>query len=719
MLRTTTTPHSAALFLISTALLAGCSSAPEAPPVVESGPYPATPRVGVVDEYHGTVVADPYRWLEDPDSAETRAWIEAQNEVTRAHLEEIDGRAAIAEQVAALWTYERFGTPSKHGDWYYFSYDDGTLNQPQIVRSRALGEPHEVVLDPNTFSEDGTVSLGGMSYSHDGRYLAYGTSDGGSDWRLWRIRDLKTGEDLPDLIDWARFSSPSWAADDSGFYYGRYPETDERLTAPALNQAVYFHTLGQNQSEDALIHEDPEHPERGFSAFTSRDGRWLMMWVREGTARKNRLWFKDLAAGPRSPWNKRFDDFDAQYVPLGNVGSIVWLRTDLDAPMGRVVTVDASIPKAPLIEIVPEADAVLSAASYVGDRLFLTYLEDALTRVRTVDPSGNALGDVELPGVGTASGFGGEIGDEETFFGFSAYTSPTSTYRFDVATGAVTLVQRPRVPFDSDAYETEQIFFSSKDGTRVPMFLTYRKGLERDGSHPTLLYGYGGFNISMRPGFSPANAAWLDMGGVYAVACLRGGGEYGREWHQAGTKERKQNVFDDFIAAAEHLVDTGVTRPERLGIFGGSNGGLLVGACVNQRPDLYGAAIPAVGVMDMLRYHRFTIGAAWASDYGRSDDPEMFPYLYAYSPYHNATPGTSYPAIMVTTADHDDRVVPAHSFKYASAMQFAQAGDEPVLIRIDTRAGHGAGKSRQQSIEEVADRWAFFAHHLGLEVAAP
>ena len=505
----------------------------------------------------------------------------------------------------------------------------------------------------------------------------------------------------------------------SGFCYGRYPETDERLTAPALNQAVYFHTLGQNQSEDALIHEDPEHPERGFSAFTSRDGRWLMMWVREGTARKNRLWFKDLAAGPRSPWNKRFDDFDAQYVPLGNVGSIVWLRTDLDAPMGRVVTVDASIPKAPLIEIVPEADAVLSAASYVGDRLFLTYLEDALTRVRTVDPSGNALGDVELPGVGTASGFGGEIGDEETFFGFSAYTSPTSTYRFDVATGAVTLVQRPRVPFDSDAYETEQVFFSSKDGTRVPMFLTYRKGLERDGSHPTLLYGYGGFNISMRPGFSPANAAWLDMGGVYAVACLRGGGEYGREWHQAGTKERKQNVFDDFIAAAEHLVDTGITRPERLGIFGGSNGGLLVGACVNQRPDLYGAAIPAVGVMDMLRYHRFTIGAAWASDYGRSDDPEMFPYLYAYSPYHNATPGTSYPAIMVTTADHDDRVVPAHSFKYASAMQFAQAGDEPVLIRIDTRAGHGAGKSRQQSIEEVADRWAFFAHHLGLEVAAP
>ncbi|MEM6672761.1 MAG: prolyl oligopeptidase family serine peptidase [Planctomycetota bacterium] len=701
-------------------LLAACASPSEEPRA--DGAQTAVvaediaPRLDVVDDYHGTQVSDPYRWLEEPDDPATRTWIAAQNVITRAHLDSIDGRDAIKARVAALWTYERFGVPSEHGGRYYFTYDDGTMNQSQLVGAASPDGSRTVVLDPNTFSADGTVSLGGTSFSHDGRYLAYGISDGGSDWRLWRVRDIESGSDLADVIDWSRFSTPAWTADDSGFYYGRYPETEERLTAQALYQSVHYHALGTPQSEDVLVHDDPDHPERSFAVLPSEDGRWLALYGREGTARKNRLWFKDLAAGDGADWNRRFDDFDAQYVPLGNVGSTFWLRTDQGAPRGRIVTVDASDPTAPLVEVVPESQSVLSTASYVGDRLFLTYLEDALTRVAMVKPDGTPIGDVPLPGIGTASGFGGDIGDTETFFSFSAYTSPTSTYRFDLEDGSVSLVRRPDVPFDSDAYETKQVFYRSKDGTRVPMFVTHRKGQELDGDQPTLLYGYGGFNIAMRPSFSPATAAWLDLGGVYAVACLRGGGEYGREWHMAGTKERKQNVFDDFIAAAEYLVAERYTRPERLAIFGGSNGGLLVGACVNQRPDLYAAAIPAVGVMDMLRYHEFTVGAAWASDYGRSDDPTMFPYLYAYSPYHNAAPGTEYPAILVTTAERDDRVVPAHSFKYAAAVQHAQGGDEPILIRIETRAGHGAGKSREQAIEEVADRWAFLAHHLGMDV---
>ena len=702
------------LLSLATPLLATCAS--PAPEIAEAAPPPppVTERVGVVDDYGETVVADPYRWLEDPDSAETRAWIDAQNAVTRAHLDAAPGRDVIEANVRELWTYESYGTPSEHGGWYYFTYDDGTMSQSQLVRSRTPGGERELVLDPNTFSEDGTVSLGGLSFSRSGRYLAYGTSDGGSDWRLWRVRDLETGRDLPDVIDWSRFSSPAWSADDSGFYYGRYPETDERLTARAVFQSVHYHALGTDQSEDVLVHEDPENPERGFAALPSRDGRWLVLYVREGTARKNRLWFKDLSQGPDAPWNRRFDAFDAQYTPLGNVGSTFWIQTDAGAPLGRVVTVDAADPEAPLVEVVPERESVLTSASYVGDRLVLTYLEDAISRVRTATPTGRPLDDVRLPGVGTASGFDGEIGDDETFFSFSTFTTPLSTYRLDLTTGRVERVRRPRVPFDSDAFVTDRLFYRSADGTRVPLFVTRREGTQRDGTNPTLLYGYGGFNIAMRPRYSPAVAAWLELGGTYAVACLRGGGEYGREWHLAGTRERKQNVFDDFVAAAEFLVAERWTDRDHLAIAGGSNGGLLVGACVNQRPDLFAAAIPAVGVMDMLRYHRFTIGAAWASDYGRSDDPEMFPHLLAYSPYHNATPGTDYPAVLVTTADHDDRVVPAHSYKYAAAMQYAQSGDAPILIRIDTRAGHGAGRSREQEIDETVDRWAFLAQHLGM-----
>jgi len=683
-----------------------CAATAPRPPLAE--------RVDVVDDYHGTRVADPYRWLEDPDSPRTRSWIEAENRVTRAHLDAVPERAAIAERVAELWTYESFGIPRRHGDWTYFTYNDGHLSQSQLVRTRSFGGGHEVVLDPNTFSADGTVSLGGTSFSHAGRYLAFGISDGGSDWRTWRVRDLESGRDLPDVIEWSRFSTPSWAADDSGFFYGRYPEADRKLVSRAHDQAVWFHVLGTEQSQDVLIHRDPEHPDRSFDVEATKDGRWLSLSVREGTARKNRLWFRAAEAGNDAPWMRRFDEFDAFYEVLGNVGSRFWIRTDNGAPRGRVVRIDLDAPGAPLEEVVAEGEDVLDSASLVGDRLILVTLEDATSRVRTADLDGRPLGALALPGLGTARGFEGEPGDVDTFFSFQSFLEPTSNFRYDLASEEVEPVTRPRVPFDGSAYETHQHFLSSRDGTRVPIFVTHAKGLVLDGTNPTLLYGYGGFDIPMQPAFSPANAAWLDLGGVYAVACLRGGGEYGREWHLAGTKEHKQNVFDDFIAAAEWLVSEGYTSSERLAIHGGSNGGLLVGACLNQRPDLFAAAVPSVGVMDMLRYHLFTIGAAWASDYGRSDDPAMFPHLLAYSPYHNVRPGARYPAVLVTTADHDDRVVPAHSFKYAAALQAAQGGDEPILIRIDTRAGHGAGKSREQSIEEVTDRLTFLYEELDL-----
>ena len=690
--------------------------------------YPETPRGEVVDDYHGTPVADPYRWLEQVDSEETRTWIEAQNELTESILAAIPEREAIRQRVDALWTYERYGLPTKEGGWYYMTYDDGAMSQPQIVRVPAMGRRgHDVVLDPNTFSEDGTVSLGGTSWSRGGRYLAYGLSDGGSDWRTWRVRDLERGEDLEDVIEWSRFSTPTWNPDDSGFWYGRYPQPpagENKLLAAAGAQSVWYHRLGTPQGEDVLVHEDPDNPMRAFGMVVTDDDRFLVMIVREGTQRMNRLWVRELAAGDEAPWIRVFDDFDAQYYPLGNDGWNFYIRTDKDAPKGRIVRVDCSRPanplegplENPLEEVVGEGEHALTSAAMIGGRLIVHYLVDALSEVRLFEQGGQEVGRVPLPGPGTARGFGGRQTDHETFFSFGSYTTPSATYRLDPHSGEVSVVWRPRVPFDPAAYETRQVFYESADGTPIPLFVTQHRDLDPALPRPTLLYGYGGFNIPMRPGFSPAVAAWLELGGTYAVACLRGGGEYGREWHLAGTKERKQNVFDDFIAAAEHLLSEGVTTPAQLAILGGSNGGLLVGACLNQRPELFGAALPAVGVMDMLRYHLFTIGRAWASDYGRSDDPEMFPHLLAYSPYQNVREGATYPATLITTADHDDRVVPCHSFKYAAALQHAQAGEDPLLIRIETRAGHGAGKSREQAVAEVADRWAFLVAQLGMEI---
>ena len=712
---TTQSSRSSTLLLALLLLPLACrSAAPEASAVSDGRTlrYPAAPRSDVVDVYHGTPVADPFRPLEDPDDPQTRAWIEEENQLTQAWLDDVPGREELEQRLTELWQYERFGVPHKEGDSYYFSYTDGRMQQPQLCRLSSLEAERELVLDPNTFSEDGTVSLGGASYSEDGRYLAYGLSDGGSDWRSWHVLDLQTLEPLEDHLQWIKFSSPAWTHDGLGFFYGRYPATSE-MGDSNQDQRIYYHRLGTAQEADELVWEDPENPRRISWPMVSDEGRYLLLSLSEGSADSNRLYLREINK-EGATFVRLFDENDARYLPITNEGRLFWIQTTKDAPSGRVVKVDASLAGGPLIEIIPERAETLRSVSRVGDRLLALYLKDARSLVRVYDLEGQELSQVELPGIGTAGGFGGDRHDSESFYAFSSYTRPTSIWRYELESGESTLFRSPDLPFDSGPYETRQVFVTSRDGTRVPMFVTCRRDLELDGQNPTLLYGYGGFNISLTPSFSPATAAWLEMGGVYAVPNLRGGGEYGRTWHAAGTKQNKQNVFDDFIAAAEWLIEEGYTNSSRLAIFGGSNGGLLVGACLNQRPDLFAAAMPAVGVMDMLRYHQFTIGWAWASDYGTSDDPEMFPHLRAYSPLHNIRPGTAYPATFVTTADHDDRVVPGHSFKYAAALQSAQAGEDPILIRIETRAGHGAGKSVSQQIEETADRYAFLRKALGM-----
>lgn len=700
--------------LASPLLLAACAG-PGA-----GSPYPESPRGEVVDEYHGTRVPDPYRWLESSEAPEVRRWIAAQNELTRDQLDGIEERDSVRAVIERLSAGERYGMPARHGSSYYFTYNDGTLGQPQLVRAETPGasiEDCDVILDPNTWSADGTISLGGTSFSPSGRYLAYGQSDGGSDWRTWRVRDLETGRDLPDVIEWSRFSTPSWKHDDSGFYYLRFPESQDKLVEKELRPVLYEHTLGTLQDEDVLAYEDLANPERHFGiSLTEDDGRFEVLFQRLGTTRKNWLWFRETGIGASKEWVRTFDDFDATYLPLGNEGWDFWLWTDKGAPRGRIVKVDCSAPGKEWVEVVPEREHTLTSASMIGGRLVCHYLVDARSEVVVYESGGALVEKLELPGAGSVSGLSGLQRRAETFLSYSSFATPGITYRYDVQASQLEEVRRASYDLDIDRYEARQVFFESKDGTRVPLFIVHAKGLELDGSHPTLLYGYGGFNVAMRPRFSPYAAAWLELGGVYAVCCMRGGGEYGKEWYQAGTLDRKQNVFDDFIGAGEHLVDLGYTRPTRLAIHGGSNGGLLVGACVNQRPDLYGAALPAVGVMDMLRYHEWTIGIAWASDYGLSSDPEMFPHLLAYSPVHNAAPGTEYPAVLVTTGDHDDRVVPYHSFKYAAAMQHAQVGEAPILIRVETRAGHGAGKSREQRVKEMTDQFSFLVEHLGVEL---
>lgn len=697
---------------------AGCGAtggaAPGAPAASEAIVYPRADRGDVVDVHHGTAVPDPWRALEDPDAPATRAWIEAQNEVTERFLAAVPERDALRSRLTRLWDYEKHGIPRLEGGRTFHTRNDGLQQQAVLWVTDAPGAEPRVLLDPNTLSADGTIALAGHVPSPDGRYLAYGLASGGSDWNTWHVRDVATGRDLPDRLEWVKFSAPAWLPDGSGFFYGRYaaPAPGVERAAQNFHQKLWFHRIGDPQDADRLVYERPDRKEWGFGAQVTDDGRWLTLSVWRGTERRNAFFHRDLSQ-PDAPVVELLSAWDAAYDFVGNEGSVFYFRTDLDAPNGRVIAIDANRPaRSDWREVVPESSDVVQSVSRVGGRLFVESLRHAASRVRTFDLSGRELGDVPLPGLGSVAGFGGRADDTVTWFAFTSFTTPTTIHRFDVATGEVSLHRRPQVDFRPEDYEMVQTFATSRDGTRVPVFVTSKRGVARDGRRRTVLTGYGGFNAAMTPGFSAAALVWMERGGAYAVACLRGGGEYGREWHLAGTKERKQNVFDDFFAAAEHLVAEGWTTPSRLAIQGGSNGGLLVGACMTQRPELFGACLPAVGVLDMLRYHKFTIGWAWASDYGTAEDPAEFRTLLAYSPLHNVRPGVCYPPTLITTGDHDDRVVPGHSFKFAAELQSAQACANPVLLRVETRAGHGAGKPTSKVIEEWADRWAFLVRVL-------
>jgi prolyl oligopeptidase len=678
--------------------------------------YPQTRKSDQVDVYHGVKVADPYRWLEDANSPETRAWIDAQNKLTFGYLAQVPEREAIRQRLTRLWDYEKFGVPFKEGGRYFFFKNDGLQNQSVLYTVDSLDGQPRVLLDPNTLSPDGTVALSGVAVTDDGRLFAYGLSSSGSDWQEWRVRDVETAKDLPDVIKWVKFSGASWTEDGKGFFYSRYDEPREATKLQDANyyQKLYYHRVGTPQAEDVLVYERPDQKEWGFGGHVTEDGRYLVVHVWQGSAPRNRVFYKDLRAKD-GPMVELLDDFDAAYYFVGNDGPVFWFRTNRDAPRGRIIAIDTRSPgRANWKEIVPQAAETLESATVLNDMFVASYLRDAYTQVKLFRIDGRFVREVSFPGIGTADGFKGKRRDRETFYAFTSFTTPTTIYRYDLESGESTVFRKPDVDFDPADFETRQVFFRSKDGTRVPMFVTHKKGVKLDGQNPTFLYGYGGFNVSLTPAFSVSALVWMEMGGVLAEPNLRGGGEYGEAWHQAGTKLKKQNVFDDFIAAAEWLVANKYTSTPKLAIGGGSNGGLLVGAVMTQRPELFGACLPAVGVMDMLRYHKFTIGWGWISDYGSADDPEEFKALYAYSPLHNLEPGTVYPATLITTADHDDRVVPAHSFKFAAALQAAQGGPRPVLIRIETKAGHGAGKPTAKLIDEAADKWAFLVRELNM-----
>jgi prolyl oligopeptidase len=679
--------------------------------------YPPTRKEDVAEDYHGTKIADPYRWLEDDNAAETKAWVKDQNRVTSAFLASIPRREQIRARLAKLWNYERYGEPFERGGRYFWTYNSGLQNQRVLYTADKLDAPPRVLLDPNTLSADGTVSLKDTAPSEDGTLLAYGLSRAGSDWEEFRVRDTVTGKDRDDLLKWVKFSGASWMKDGSGFFYSRFdePKAGEELKGKVEFQKLYFHKLGTPQSEDTLIYERKDHGDWGFHGGVTDDGHYLVIDVTQGTETKNRVFYKNLK-DPEAKVVELLNDFDADYGFVDNDGPVFYFRTDLNAPRYRVIAVDTRHPeRAAWKEIIAQSADMLQGVSSVGESLVCSYLKDARSEVKIFGFHGEGPAELKLPGIGTVSGFGGRATDTHTFFSFASFTEPGAIYRLEVATGKYAVWKKPKVDFASAAYETKQVFLQSKDGTRVPMFITHKRGLALEGNAPTILYGYGGFNIPLTPAFSVSRAVWMEMGGVYAVATLRGGGEYGAEWHKAGTKLKKQNVFDDFIAAAEWLIANKYTRPEKLAIQGGSNGGLLVGAAMTQRPELFGAAIPAVGVMDMLRFHKFTIGWAWKSDYGSSENADDFKALLAYSPYHNLKPGTRYPATLVMTADHDDRVVPAHSFKFAARLQEDQTiGGPPVMIRIETSAGHGAGTALTKVMDETADAWAFLTKVLAM-----
>jgi prolyl oligopeptidase len=680
--------------------------------------YPQAAKVEHVDDYHGTLVADPYRWLEDPDSEATKAWVEAENQITFAYLEAIPARERIKVRLTQLWDYEKYGVPFKKGERYFYFKNDGLQNQSVFYTLTTLeGEP-TVLLDPNTLSEDGTVALAGLSISEDGKFLAYSLSSSGSDWQEWKVRDVESGQDLVDHLKWVKFSGASWTQDSQGFFYSRYDEPNDTTKLQEANyfQKLFYHQLGTPQSEDVLVYERPDEKEWGFDGSVTEDGTYLIISVWKGTDSKNLVFYKDLSTAD-APVIELINIFEANYRFIEHEGALFWFQTDLEAPRGRVIAIDISQPdRENWKEVIPQAPETLGGVGVLNHQFVASYLKDAHTQVKIFSLEGSLVREVALPGLGSAGGFSGKREDTETFYSFTGFTTPNTIYRYDMVHDQSTIFRQPKVYFNPEDYETKQVFYESKDGTKIPMFIIHKKGLKLDGHNPTYLYGYGGFNASLTPGFSVSNLVWMEMGGVYALPNLRGGGEYGEDWHQAGIKLKKQNVFDDFIAAAEWLIAHQYTSPAKLSIGGGSNGGLLVGACMTQRPDLFGAALPAVGVMDMLRFQKFTIGWAWVADYGSSDNPEEFQALYAYSPLHNLKPGTAYPATLITTADHDDRVVPAHSFKFAAALQENHKGAAPVLIRIETKAGHGAGKPTTKVIEEAADRWAFLVRTLEMAV---
>ncbi len=677
--------------------------------------YPETRKMDTVDSYFGTEVADPYRWLEDDNSDETKAWVTAQNKVTFGYFDQIPERASLRQRLTELWNYERYGAPFKRGGRYFYFKNDGLQNQSVLYVTTNLRESGGVLLDPNKLNADGTTALSGLSVSEDGRTLAYGIAVAGSDWQEWRFMDIESGKQLPDVLKHIKFSGVSWMADGSGVFYSRYPEADSRgrLSAQNLFQKLYFHKLGTEQSEDNLIYERPEDGQKFVRAAVTDDGKWLLINVGRGTSPMNMVYLKDLTK-PGSEIFPVIDELVADYTYIANVGSIFYFRTDRNAPLGKIISTDVKMSERTWKDVVPQRKETLNGASMLDGKLVASYLKDAYTQVRIHDRNGRFIRNIQLPGIGTASGFGGRPEDKETFYTFATFNSPPVIYRYNMTTGKSSVFRKPVVKFDPNSFETKQVFYTSKDGTRVPMFIVHKKGIKLDGTNPTLLYGYGGFSISMTPSFSVSRMVWMENGGVYAMPNIRGGAEYGEEWHEAGTKLKKQNVFDDFIAAAEYLIDNKYTQPSKLAISGGSNGGLLVGAVLNQRPELFGAALPAVGVMDMLRFHKFTIGRAWVSDYGSSENPDEFKALYAYSPIHNIRRDAKYPAVLVTTADHDDRVVPAHSFKYAATLQASQTGEAPVLIRIETNAGHGAGKPTSKQIDEAADVYGFLMKNLGM-----
>jgi prolyl oligopeptidase len=703
-------------FGLSLALGAVCVCSAFADPIR----YPDARREDRTETMHGTTVHDPYRWLEDDvrKAPDVKAWVEAQNKITNAFLDGIPQRKGIERRITELWNYEKYTAPTKIGGRYFYRKNDGLQNQNVLYTMDKLdGEPR-ILIDPNTWSKDGTISLGGTAVSPDARYLAYSVSEAGSDWQTWKVLDVDTAKPLTDEVKWVKFSNASWTADGKGFFYSRYdePKQGEKFQSLNHNQKVFYHRVGTPQAEDVLVYKRPDHPDWGFQAVATDDGRYLVITTWQGTDDRYRITYRDLSEPLAMPIDL-IDHFENDYTFIDNDGPIFYFRTDLKAPKGRVIAIDIRKPdKENFKEIIPEAKENLEAVSMVGNLLIATYLKDAHTQVKMFSPDGAFVRELELPGIGTAGGFGGRRIDTETFYSFSSYATPPSIYRYDLVTGKSSLLRTAKVKFTPGDYEVKQVFVPSKDGTKVPMFITMKKGTKLDGTNPTLLYGYGGFNISLTPGFSVSIAAWLDMGGVYAVANLRGGGEYGKEWHKAGQKGNKQNVFDDFIASAEYLVKEKYTSTEKLGIKGGSNGGLLVGAVMTQRPDLFGACLPHVGVMDMLRFHKFTAGRFWVDDYGSPDKKEDFPALFKYSPYHNLKGGVKYPPTMVITADTDDRVVPGHSFKFAAQLQYCQAGDAPVLARIETRAGHGAGKPTKKIIEELTDEYSFLVKILKMDV---